>query len=46
VFRVVFLGRHLQVNARPDSAVYEMVNGEPLDLLQHGESFSAPPASA
>jgi alpha,alpha-trehalose phosphorylase len=44
-FRVVFRGRHLQVNVRPDSAVYEVVDGEPLDLLHHGESFSVGPGS-
>jgi alpha,alpha-trehalose phosphorylase len=45
VFRVVFRGRHLQVNVRPDSAVYEVVDGEPLDLLHHGESFTVGPGS-
>jgi alpha,alpha-trehalose phosphorylase len=45
VFRVVFRGRRLQVNVRPDSAVYEVVDGEPLDLLHHGEGFSVGPGS-
>ena len=40
VFRVVYRGRHLQVTVRPDSAVYEVVDGEPLDLVHHGESLT------
>ena len=40
VFRVVYRGRHLQVTVRPVSAVYEVMDGEPLDLVHHGESLT------
>ena len=36
-FRLLFRGRRLRVDVRPRSACYELVDGEPLTVLHHGE---------
>lgn len=36
-FRLQYQGRRLRVTINPDDATYELVGGEPLDLLHHGE---------
>ncbi len=36
-FRVVFLGRCLQVRINQGTATYQLVHGEPLDITHHGK---------
>ncbi len=36
-FRLVYRGRRLRVDIRPDHVRYELLAGEPLELLHHGE---------
>jgi alpha,alpha-trehalose phosphorylase len=36
-FRLVYRGRRLRVDVRPDSASYELLAGEPLELLHEGQ---------
>lgn len=42
-FRMVYRGRSLKVTVRQDSALYELVSGEPLKLLHHGVAFTLEP---
>jgi alpha,alpha-trehalose phosphorylase len=44
-FRLVYRGRRLRVDVRPDAARYELLAGEPLELVHHGESFTVAPGS-
>jgi alpha,alpha-trehalose phosphorylase len=39
-FRLVYRGRRLRVEIRPDQATYELLEGEPLDLLHHGDAIT------
>jgi alpha,alpha-trehalose phosphorylase len=39
-FRLLYRGRRLGVDIGPDAAQYELLAGEPLDLLHHGEPFT------
>jgi alpha,alpha-trehalose phosphorylase len=39
-FRIVFRGRRLRVSITQDSAHYELLDGEPLDIVHHGERLS------
>jgi trehalose/maltose hydrolase-like predicted phosphorylase len=36
-FRLLYRGRRLRVDVRSDSASYELLDGQPLELLHHGE---------
>jgi alpha,alpha-trehalose phosphorylase len=42
-FRLLYRGRRLRVEISSDSARYELLAGEPLDLLHHGEPFTLMP---
>jgi alpha,alpha-trehalose phosphorylase len=44
-FRLLYRGRRLRVDIGADHARYELLVGEPLDLLHHGEGFTLEPAS-
>jgi alpha,alpha-trehalose phosphorylase len=44
-FRLIYRGRRLRIVAGPDSARYELVEGEALELLHHGEPFTLAPGS-
>jgi alpha,alpha-trehalose phosphorylase len=39
-FRLLYRGRRLRVEVRPDAASYELLEGEPLELVHHGEEFT------
>ena len=39
-FRLLYRGRRLKVDVAPDGAGYELLAGEPLDLLHHGDPFT------
>ncbi len=39
-FRLVYRGRRLRVEISPGEARYELLAGEPLELLHHGEPFT------
>jgi alpha,alpha-trehalose phosphorylase len=39
-FRLLYKGRRLRVEIHSDHARYELLAGEPLDLLHHGEPFT------
>jgi len=39
-FRLMFRGRRLRVEVTPDSATYALVEGDPLDLIHHGEQLT------
>jgi alpha,alpha-trehalose phosphorylase len=39
-FRLRYRGRRLCVDIRPDSARYWLLDGEPLDVLHHGEPIT------
>jgi alpha,alpha-trehalose phosphorylase len=39
-FRLVYRGRRLRVEVRPNGARYELTEGEPLELLHHDEPFT------
>jgi alpha,alpha-trehalose phosphorylase len=39
-FRLVYRGRRLRVHLQPDAARYELLDGEPLDLVHHGERLT------
>ena len=36
-FGVVFRGRRLRIDVRPEGARYDLLEGDPLDLVHHGE---------
>jgi alpha,alpha-trehalose phosphorylase len=44
-FRLIYRGRRLRVVVSSDSARYELVEGEPLELLHEGETFTVEPGS-
>src|SRR5205823_5610743 len=44
-FRLVYRARRLRIDISSDRARYELLAGEPLDLLHHGEPFTLVPAS-
>jgi alpha,alpha-trehalose phosphorylase len=44
-FRLLYRGRRLRVVVSSDSARYELVEGEPLELLHHGEPVALSPGS-
>jgi alpha,alpha-trehalose phosphorylase len=44
-FRLVYRGRRLCVDIRPDEARYELLAGEPLEVLHHGLPITLAPAS-
>ena len=44
-FRLVYRGRRLRVDIRPDEARYELLAGEPLEVLHHGRPITLAPAS-
>jgi alpha,alpha-trehalose phosphorylase len=44
-FRLLYRGRRLRVEISSSSARYELLAGEPLDLLHHGEPFTLVPDS-
>jgi alpha,alpha-trehalose phosphorylase len=39
-FRLLYRSRRLRVDVRPDAATYELLGGEPLELLHHGERIT------
>jgi alpha,alpha-trehalose phosphorylase len=39
-FGMRFRGRHLRVEVHGDHAVYELLEGEPVEILHHGESLT------
>ena len=39
-FRLLYRGRRLSVEVGPDRARYELLSGEPLELLHHGEAVT------
>jgi alpha,alpha-trehalose phosphorylase len=39
-FRLIYRGRRLRVDVRPDSASYQLLDGEPLEVLHHGEALT------
>jgi len=39
-FRLVYRGRRLRVEVRADAASYELLEGEPLELVHHGDGFT------
>src|SRR5215213_5718821 len=39
-FRLLYRGRRLRVEVRPDAASYELLEGEPLELVHHGEAIT------
>jgi alpha,alpha-trehalose phosphorylase len=39
-FGLLYRGRRLRVNVRADAAHYQLHEGEPLELLHHGEQFT------
>jgi alpha,alpha-trehalose phosphorylase len=36
-FGIVYRGRRLRVEVKPDGATYELVDGEPLEIVHHGD---------
>jgi alpha,alpha-trehalose phosphorylase len=41
VFHMLYRGRRLRVEVLPDEARYELLDGEPLELVHHGERLTA-----
>jgi alpha,alpha-trehalose phosphorylase len=44
-FRLLYRGRRLLVEVSPEEARYELLAGEPLELVHHGESLTVAPRS-
>ena len=44
-FRLLYRGRRLRVEVHPHHAAYELLDGEPLELLHHGERFTLGPGA-
>jgi alpha,alpha-trehalose phosphorylase len=44
-FRLVYRGRRLRVDVRSDGVEYELLEGEPLALIHHGDPLTVAPAS-
>jgi alpha,alpha-trehalose phosphorylase len=42
-FRLVYRGRRLLVDIRPDAARYELLDGEALELVHHGDALTVTP---
>jgi len=45
-FRLTYRGRRLRVDVRAESARYELLAGEPLELIHHDEALTVEPGSA
>ncbi len=39
-FGVIYRGRRLRVEVQPDEASYELLDGQPIELLHHGEAIT------
>lgn len=39
-FRMLYRGRRLRVDIRPGEATYQLLDGDPLEVLHYGESFT------
>ncbi len=44
-FRLMYRGRRLRVEVHPDHARYELLDGDPLELVHHGEELTVTPAA-
>jgi alpha,alpha-trehalose phosphorylase len=44
-FRLVYRGRRLRVDVHSEEARYELIDGEPLEFLHHGEAVTVGPDS-
>jgi len=44
-FRLLYRGRRIRVEIGPDSARYELLTGEAIDLAHHGEPFELTPGA-
>jgi alpha,alpha-trehalose phosphorylase len=44
-FRLVYRGRRLQVDVRSAGACYELLDGEPLEIVHHGERLTVAPGA-
>jgi alpha,alpha-trehalose phosphorylase len=44
-FRLLYRGRRLRVEVRPEQATYELLDGEPLELTHHGDSLTVTPSA-
>jgi alpha,alpha-trehalose phosphorylase len=44
-FRLLYRGRRLRVEVWPDSARYELLQGEALEINHHGEALMVAPGS-
>jgi alpha,alpha-trehalose phosphorylase len=44
-FRLVYRGRRLRVSVRPDAATYELLAGDTLELVHHGEALTVHPGA-
>jgi alpha,alpha-trehalose phosphorylase len=44
-FRLLFRGRRLRVAIAPESATYELLDGEALELVHHGEELTVAPGT-
>jgi alpha,alpha-trehalose phosphorylase len=44
-FRLVYRGRRLRVDVRPTGARYELLDGEPLEIVHHGERLTVAPGA-
>src|SRR5690606_31390012 len=42
-FRLLFRGRRLRIEIRPGEATYEVLTGQPLEVLHHGEPITLQP---
>jgi alpha,alpha-trehalose phosphorylase len=42
-FRMLYRGRRLRIEIRPDAARYELLDGGPLELVHHGERLTLRP---
>jgi alpha,alpha-trehalose phosphorylase len=39
-FRLLYRGRRLRVEVNPDHAIYELLDGDPLEIVTHGEPIT------
>ena len=44
-FGLLYRGRRLRVEARGDAAHYDLLDGDPLELEHHGDTFTVAPGS-
>jgi alpha,alpha-trehalose phosphorylase len=44
-FGLLYRGRRLRVDVRPDRAHYELLDGEPIEILHHGERLTVTASS-